>query len=55
VHYVDEGIDTGDVIRQVEVPVDPRDSLVERIHAVEHLLLPAVVGELCSEVGCPGH
>ena len=55
VHYVDEGLDTGDVIRQVEVPVEPRDSLVARIHAVEHLLLPAVVAELCSEVGCPGH
>jgi phosphoribosylglycinamide formyltransferase-1 len=50
VHYVDEGIDTGDVIRQVEVPVEPRASLLERIHTAEHRLLPAVVGELCTEV-----
>ena len=47
VHYVDEGLDTGLVIAQEEVPVEPRDSLVERIHAVEHRLLPQVVRELC--------
>jgi phosphoribosylglycinamide formyltransferase-1 len=47
VHYVDEGVDTGPVIRQEPVPVEPRATLVERIHAVEHRLLPAVVRELC--------
>lgn len=47
VHYVDEGLDTGAVIVQEEVPVEPRDSLVERIHAVEHRLLAGVVRELC--------
>ena len=48
VHYVDEGIDSGAVIRQERVPVEPRDSLLERIHAVEHRLLPQVVRELCA-------
>jgi phosphoribosylglycinamide formyltransferase-1 len=48
VHYVDEGLDTGAVIRQEPVPVEPRDTLVERIHAVEHRLLPEVVRELCG-------
>ncbi len=48
VHYVDEGLDTGAVIRQEEVPVEPRESLVERIHAVEHRVLPGVVAELCA-------
>ena len=48
VHYVDEGIDTGPVIRQEPVPVEPRETLEERIHAVEHRLLPAVVSELCA-------
>ena len=48
VHYVDEGLDTGSVIRQVPVAVEPRDTLVERIHAVEHRLLPEVVRELCA-------
>jgi phosphoribosylglycinamide formyltransferase 1 len=47
VHYVDEGLDTGDVIRQEEVPLEPRDTLVERIHDVEHRLLPEVVSQLC--------
>jgi phosphoribosylglycinamide formyltransferase-1 len=47
VHYVDEGLDTGAVIAQVEVPVEPRASLEERIHAVEHRLLPQVIGDLC--------
>ena len=48
VHYVDDGIDTGRVIRQVPVPVDPKETLVDRIHAVEHRLLPEVVRELCA-------
>ncbi len=48
VHYVDEGLDTGPVIRQVPVSVEPRDTLVERIHAVEHRILPEVVTELCA-------
>lgn len=47
VHYVDEGLDTGSVIRQEPVDVEPRATLVERIHAVEHRLLPEVVHELC--------
>lgn len=48
VHWVDEGLDTGDVIRQEPVPVHPPDTLVERIHAVEHRILPEVVRELCG-------
>jgi phosphoribosylglycinamide formyltransferase-1 len=46
VHYVDEGLDTGAVIRQEAVAVEPRATLVERIHAVEHRILPEVVREL---------
>jgi phosphoribosylglycinamide formyltransferase 1 len=48
VHYVDDGVDTGPVIAQEEVPVEPRDTLVERIHATEHRLLPEVVTRLCA-------
>jgi phosphoribosylglycinamide formyltransferase-1 len=47
VHLVDEGLDTGPVIRQEPVPVQPRETLAERIHAVEHRILPEVVRELC--------
>jgi len=46
VHVVDEGVDTGPVIAQEAVPVEPGDtpeSLRERIQAVEHRLLPEVV------------
>ncbi len=48
VHVVDEGIDTGPVIRQEPVPVEPRETLADRLHAVEHRLLPEVVRELCA-------
>lgn len=48
VHLVDEGLDSGPVIVQEAVPVEPRETLAERIHAVEHRLLPKVVGELCA-------
>jgi phosphoribosylglycinamide formyltransferase-1 len=47
VHLVDEGIDTGPVLRREAVPVEPRETLTDRIHAVEHRLLPEVVRELC--------
>jgi phosphoribosylglycinamide formyltransferase-1 len=46
VHYVDEGLDSGPIIRQEEVPVEPRATLEGRIHAVEHRLLPEVVRDL---------
>lgn len=49
VHYVDEGVDTGTVIRAERVPVlegDTPDVLRARVQAVEHRLLPAVVREL---------
>ena len=51
VHYVDEGIDTGPVIAAEHVPVlpdDTVDTLRKRVQAVEHRLLPKVVGELCA-------
>jgi phosphoribosylglycinamide formyltransferase-1 len=48
IHYVDEGLDTGAIIRQEPVAVEPRATLVERIHAVEHRILPEVVRELCA-------
>ena len=47
VHLVDEGLDTGAVIRQEPVPVEPSETLAERIQAVEHRLLPEVVRDLC--------
>jgi phosphoribosylglycinamide formyltransferase-1 len=51
VHLVDEGIDTGPVLRQERVPVLPGDTpetLHARIREVEHRLLPEVVRELIA-------
>ena len=51
VHYVDEGVDTGAVIAQRQVPVsdgDTVETLRARIQAVEHELLPNVVRRLCA-------
>ena len=51
VHFVDDGVDTGDVIAAVPVPVIPGDtveSLRKRVHEAEHRLLPKVVRELCA-------
>jgi phosphoribosylglycinamide formyltransferase-1 len=46
VHFVDEGVDSGPVILQREVPVPPsrdQEELEEAIHAVEHELLPEAI------------
>jgi len=51
VHWVDEGVDTGPVIRAVRVPVEAGDTpetLRARVQAVEHRLLPDVVKELVA-------
>jgi phosphoribosylglycinamide formyltransferase 1 len=51
VHFVDEGVDTGEVIASEPVAVEAGDTvetLRERVHAVEHRLLPEVVRELCA-------
>ena len=51
VHYVDEGIDTGQVIAAERVPVLPDDTvetLRKRVQTAEHRLLPEVVRELCA-------
>jgi len=50
VHLVDAGIDTGRVLAQERVPVEPADTpetLHARIQAVEHRLLPRIVRDLC--------
>lgn len=46
VHYVDEGIDTGKIILQEEVPVlagDTPEILQKRVLEVEHRILPAAI------------
>jgi phosphoribosylglycinamide formyltransferase-1 len=46
VHFVDEGVDTGPVIAQCEVPVPAdrdRDRLEAAVHAAEHRLYPEAI------------
>jgi phosphoribosylglycinamide formyltransferase-1 len=52
VHYVDSGMDSGEVIAQREVPVLPGDTpqaLHARIQVQEHLLYPEVIGALARK------
>jgi len=51
VHFVDEGVDTGPVLLQREVPVPAnceRAALERAIHAVEHELYPEAIRLLAS-------
>jgi phosphoribosylglycinamide formyltransferase-1 len=52
VHYVDAGLDTGPVIAQRSVSVEPgmnEAELVSIIHAVEHELYPLAVEQILNE------
>ena len=51
VHFVDEGLDTGPIIAQEAVRIregDTAKTLAERIHAVEHELLPHTIRLLAA-------
>jgi len=51
VHLVDELVDHGPVLAQEPVdifPDDTRATLLERLHAVEHRLLPSCVAAVCE-------
>lgn len=53
VHWVDEGVDTGPVIAQAAVPIEPGDdeqTLRDRIQAVEKPLYVRAIHELCQEI-----
>lgn len=54
VHFVDSGIDTGEIIAQREVAVLPNDtpeSLHRRIQVAERELYPEVIGQLAAQLG----
>jgi phosphoribosylglycinamide formyltransferase-1 len=51
VHYVDEGVDTGEVIAQEILGIAPgetADQVAERIHEIEHQLLPEVIAQIAA-------
>ena len=52
VHYVDAGMDTGPIIAQQKVDIDPTDTLQtlsQKIHSVEHVLYIDVLRTLLTE------
>ena len=51
VHFVDSGVDSGPIIAQEALAVEERDTeetLAERIHRIEHRLLPEVVRKIAD-------
>ena len=51
VHFVDGGVDTGPIIAQEALAVEENDTeetLAERIHRIEHRLLPEVVRKIAE-------
>jgi phosphoribosylglycinamide formyltransferase 1 len=53
VHMVDEGVDTGPILKQERIPVLPGDTaetLASRVLEIEHIILPAAVGQLVAEI-----
>ncbi len=52
VHEVDVGVDTGRVILQERMPIlagDTSETVLERVHAVEHRLLPQAARQLLGQ------
>ncbi len=52
VHYVDAGMDSGEIIAQREVPVmagDTAAKLHARIQEAEHRLYPEVIAEIAAQ------
>ncbi len=53
VHYVDEGIDTGKIIMQEKIMIDPSWTLEEletSVHALEYTLFPKALKQVCEEI-----
>ena len=51
VHYVDEGMDTGQIIAQKAIRITGNDtlkSLEKKIHKVEHKMYPQVIGQMLT-------
>ncbi|MGB8342661.1 MAG: phosphoribosylglycinamide formyltransferase [Chthoniobacterales bacterium] len=58
VHYVDAGVDSGEIIAQQEVAILPNDTpaiLHERIQQAERELFPAVIAELAAKIPTAGN
>ena len=53
IHYVDEGVDTGEIIHQESIKIEENDtivSLTKRLQALEHDLFPKVIESILSKI-----
>lgn len=53
VHYVDEGVDTGEIIYQEKLMIDPSwtlEVLEEHVHLLEYSMFPKVIQMIADEV-----
>lgn len=53
VHYVDEGVDTGEIIHQEKVMIDPNwtlETLEEHIHKLEYKMFPEVIQIVVDDI-----
>lgn len=53
VHYVDEGMDTGEIIEQMELDIssmNTREEIETNIHSIEHKLYPKVIQNVLEEL-----
>ncbi|MEH7223372.1 phosphoribosylglycinamide formyltransferase [Bacillus sp. JJ1566] len=51
IHYVDEGMDTGPIIAQREIAIEPGDtleSIEEKVHQIEHEFYPQILQSLVA-------
>ena len=51
-HFVDEGMDTGPIIAQKVVTIEPdetRETFIKKIQEQEHRLLPEVIQSLANK------
>jgi len=56
VHYVEAGVDTGEILGQRTVPILPDDTperLHVRIQKAEHMLLPAIIADIATRFRGP--
>ena len=53
VHYVDEGVDTGQIIHQEKIQIDPSwdlETLEQHVHAKEYDMFPRVLNAVAKEL-----
>lgn len=56
IHYVDENVDTGKIILQKKVPIEPNDTpetLKKKVQALEKKWYPKVIRQLCDKKTSP--